>query len=145
MILELPDSYVRKAVSDALDGLVVGGNDIPTFDTRTNNTDPSFYVLMTTQTNNEQKDNKCRPRWNSSILLDIVTRYDGSGNMGSRLLADQITNEVLKRTDNLSLDVASGLFVQRQLVVLPNDISTITTTTNIYRKLVRLELRIEAL
>lgn len=145
MILELPDSYVRKAVSDALDGLVVGGNDIPNFDTRTNNTDPSFYVLMTTQTNNEQKDNKCRPRWNSSILLDIVTRYDGSGNMGSRLLADQITNEVLKRTDNLTLDVASGLFVQRQLVILPNDISTITTTTNIYRKLVRLELRIEAL
>lgn len=145
MILELPDHHVRKAVYDALSGLSVQGNDIPTFDTRTNNSDPSFYVLMTTQTNNERKDNKCAPRWSSSILLDIVTRYEGSGNMGSRLLADLIANEVLKRVDNLTLETASGLVIKRQTVNLPNDITTLTNATNIYRKLIRIEMIIDKL
>lgn len=145
MILELPDHHVRKAVSDALSGLSVQGHNIPTFDTRTNNSDPSYYVLMTTQTNNERKDNKCAPRWSSSILLDIVTRYEGSGNMGSRLLADLIANEVLKRVDGLTLETSSGLLIKRQTVNLPNDITTLTSTTNIYRKLIRIEMIIDRL
>lgn len=145
MILELPDKHVRKAVITALNGLNVSGFDIPTYDSRANDNAPSFYVLMTTQTNNEQKDNKCAPRWNSSILLDIITRYDGSGNMGSRLMADNIANEVMKRTDNLTLEALSGLEIKRQVLSLPNDITTLTSTTNIFRKLIRLELVIDKL
>lgn len=140
MTLPLPDKYVRKAIFTALNHLNIDGNVIPVFDTRATDDNARFFVLMTTQTNDESIDSKCDSRWNSSILLDIVTRYDGGGNIGSRVLADNIASEVIERTDNIVLDIESGLKVFRQRFTLPNDISTVTSTTNIFRKLIRIEL-----
>ena len=76
MSLPLPDKYVRKAVYTALTGLNVDGNEIVTYDSNTTGANPLYYILMTTQTNNELDGSKCGRRWFSSILLDIVTRYD---------------------------------------------------------------------
>lgn len=145
MTLPLPDKHVRKAVYNALSGMNVNSTEIPTYDTRVNDNSPNFYVIMSTQTNNELQENKCGSKWQSSILLDVMTRYDGSGNMGSRLMADDIADEVITRTQNLTLDAASNLLIKRQKLNLPNDITTLTSTTNIYRKLIRIELDIEAL
>lgn len=143
MIKQLPDKYVRKAVFDAVNNLVVDTLTIPAFDSRVSgNVIPQHFILMTTQTNQVNQMTKCGDVWESSILIDIVTTYDGSGNPGSRLLSDNILNAVRNATNNLVLDVSSGLVVQKQIQDFPNDIVTITENENIFRKLMRLELTI---
>ena len=140
----LPDKWVRKAIFSKLNGIVVSGNTIPCKDTRvTGNNIPQHYILMTTQTNSVDKANKCEFFWESSILLDIITTYDGTGNTGSRVLADDILDEVRNLTNNLVLDAASGLKVIIQTQDFPNDITTIISKENIFRKFMRLELTIK--
>ena len=143
MIKQLPDKYIRKAVFDAVNNIVVDTLTIPAYDSRvTGNVIPQHFILMTTQTNQVNQMTKCGDVWESSILIDIVTTYDGSGNTGSRLLSDNILDAVRNATNNLVLDVASGLVVQKQIQDFPNDIVTITENENIFRKLMRLELTI---
>ena len=143
MIKPLPDKYIRKAVFNAVNNIVVDTLTIPAYDSRvTGNVIPQHFILMTTQTNQVNQMTKCGDVWESSILIDIVTTYDGSGNTGSRLLSDNILDAVRNATNNLVLDVASGLVVQKQIQDFPNDIVTITENENIFRKLIRLELTI---
>ena len=143
MIKQLPDKYIRKAVFNAVNNIVVDTLTIPAYDSRVSgNVIPQHFILMTTQTNQVNQMTKCGDVWESSILLDIVTTYDGSGNTGSRLLADNILDAVRNATNNLVLDVASGLVVQKQTQDFPNDIVTITENENIFRKLMRIELTI---
>ena len=143
MIKPLPDKYVRKAVYDAVNNIVVDTLTIPAYDSRVSgNVIPQHFILMTTQTNQVNQMTKCGDVWESSILIDIVTTYDGSGNAGSRLLADNILNNVRSYTNNLTLLPSSGLVVQKQTQDFPNDIVTITDNENVFRKLMRLELTI---
>ena len=144
MIKNIPDKFIRKAVSEAVNNLVVDGLEIPIYDTnvtQTVNTDtPQHYILMTTQTNDVDRDNKCEHNWESSILLDIITSYDLPGNPGSRVLADDILNEVRNATLNLILDPTSGLKIINETMTFPADLSTITVNESIFRKFLRLEL-----
>ena len=143
MIKQLPDKYIRKAIFNAVNNIVVDTLTIPAYDSRVSgNVIPQHFILMTTQTNQVNQMTKCGDVWESSILIDIVTTYDGSGNTGSRLLADNILDAVRNATNNLVLDVASGLVVQKQTQDFPNDIVTITENENIFRKLMRIELTI---
>tara|TARA_R110002111_G_scaffold251350_1_gene315774 strand:+ start:350 stop:784 length:435 start_codon:yes stop_codon:yes gene_type:complete len=143
MIKPLPDKYVRKAVYDAVNNIVVDTLTIPAYDSRVSgNIIPQHFILMTTQTSQVNQMTKCGDVWESSILIDIVTTYDGSGNTGSRLLSENILDAVRNATNNLVLDVASGLVVEKQIQDFPNDIVTITDNENIFRKLMRLELTI---
>jgi len=145
MSLALPDKYVRKAIFTALTGLNVDGYDIATYDTNTTGSNPLFYILMTTQTNNELDGSKCGRRWFSSILLDVVTRYDGAGNTGSRLLADNIAEAPRVLIKDLDLEAGNCQKNTKRNLNFPNDISTKTDTTNIFRKFIRLELEIDKL
>lgn len=139
----LPDKFVRKAVFDAINNIVVDTLTIPCFDSEVpEGLEVDHYVLMTTQTNTVDKSNKCEYWYESSILLDIVTSYTGVGNPGSRLLADNIADAVRSATDVLTLDVASGLVVLRQTQSFPNDVVTKTSVENIFRKFIRIELTI---
>ena len=143
MIKPLPDKYIRKAVFDAVNNIVVDTLTIPAYDSRVSgNIIPQHFILMTTQTSQVNQMTKCGDVWESSILIDIVTTYDGSGNTGSRLLSENILDAVRNATNNLVLDVASGLVVEKQIQDFPNDIVTITDNENIFRKLMRLELTI---
>jgi len=140
----LPDKWIRKAVYTAINNIVVDGNTIPCYDTRvTSNIIPDHYILMTTQTNTVQKENKCENFWQSDIVLDIITSYDSTGNPGSRLLADNIMDSVRNLTKSLTLDVACGLTIIFSTQNFPNDITTLTPNETIFRKLMRLELKIK--
>jgi hypothetical protein len=149
MIKQLPDKWVRKAIHTAINNCsvldVLNSTNVttPCYDSRVpTNGNKTHYVLMTTQTNRVAKTNKCEDMYESSILLDIVTIYNGSGNVGSRVLADNILDKVRELTNDLVLDVTSSLVVQRQTQDFPNDIVSITKTQNVFRKLMRLELTI---
>jgi hypothetical protein len=81
--------------------------------------------------------------WESTILLDIITSFSGAGNNGSRLLADNITDACRNALQDLQLDVGSGLEIVRLTMDFPADISTDSLAEVIFRKFVRLELRIK--
>jgi hypothetical protein len=140
----LPDKWIRKAVSEAANNLNVDGNIIPIFDTRVtseaNSELPQHYILMTTQTNDVNRDSKCEYNWESSILLDIVTSYPIPGNPGSRVMADDILDALRNSLLGLSLDPLSNLEIISEQMVFPSDISSTTRAEIIFRKFLRLNL-----
>jgi hypothetical protein len=142
----LPDQYVRKAIFDAFNGTTVDGNVVGVFDTRYTSTTSELqaYVLMTTQSNDVDY-NKCSDFWDSNILLEVCVLYRSTSNIGSRLLADKILNalRIALQTD-LDLDFAtSGLTVQNQTMTFPNDLTTNLNNATLFRKFLRLELKIK--
>lgn len=147
MIKAQPDKWIRKAISTAINNIVVDGMQIPCYDTRvtrdSNSDIPSHYVLMASQSNEVDKGNKCEDFWESQILLDIYTSYEVPGNTGTRVLADDILEAVKDATNSLVLDVASGLTIINQSDSFPNDLSITTKRENIFRKFLRLELKIK--
>lgn len=143
MIKTLPDKWIRKAVYNAINGIVVNGYSIPCFDTRVPNNDKrNYYVIMSTQSNEVNKTVKCEYSWESQILLDVITAYDINGNTGSRKMADDILDAVKTNTDTLILDVASNLTIVTQTQSFPADFETETVNEIVYRKLMRIEFLI---
>ena len=139
----LPDKWIRKAVYDAVNNIVVDTITIPCYDGRVvGNIIPDHFILLTTQTSSVDKANKTESRWESSILIDIVTTYKSSGNPIPRILADNILDAVRSATNNLVLDASCGLIIRNQTQDFPNDIITVSGNENIFRKLMRIELTI---
>ena len=141
----LPDKHIRRALTTALNNIEINETIIPLYDSRTNNENPNYYILMSTQTNSQVDGSKCGREWQSSIVLDVVTRFEGSGNVGSRLFADDIAGEVIQRLDNFQLLGSSGLSIYKQNINLPNDLNLVTPSETIYRKIIRLEVSIKEL
>ena len=140
---ELPDSHIRKAVYDAVNGLLVNNISIPIYDWRATGVNvPDNYILMTVQSNEVEKTNKCGWFWNSSLLLDIVTIYPRAGNTGSRLMADKILNAVRDLTYDLQLDESSGLDIVTVNQSFPSDLNATSSNQIVYRKFIRYELLI---
>jgi len=140
--LALPDKYVRKALYALINGITVNTQTINIYDSKiTGSVIPKYYVLMTTQTNQVDESVKCGNRWQSSILLDIVTRYGSTGNTGSRLLADDIA-EAIRNLLEADLALDGGLNIIDQKLDFPNDLSSTTENENIFRKFIRIELTI---
>ena len=140
--LALPDKYVRKALYALINGITVNTQTINIYDSKiTGSVIPKYYVLMSTQTNQVDESVKCGNRWQSSILLDIVTRYPSTGNTGSRLLADDIA-EAIRNLLEADLALDGGLNIIDQKLDFPNDLSSTTENENIFRKFIRIELTI---
>lgn len=142
MYKSLTDKWVRKAVYNLLNDIVVDGKTIKCFDSRVNQGNPKHFILMTTQTSSPNKHSKQDWDWESSILIDITTSYTKNSNAGGRILVDNILDRVRDLTKDIQLDAASGLRVIDVNQEFPNDIVTTTDTQNIFRKLMRLELKI---
>lgn len=142
-MVKFPDKWIRKAIYDRIHNVDVSTNDvvrtIPCFDTRTVDYHGNEYVIMSTQTN-VQTHSKCGDGWRSTILLEIFTRHEK--NSGSRLIADDIIQEILTETEDLSLDTESQLVIQTMSFTTPNDITIETPTEIIQRKFIRFELLI---
>jgi len=140
----LPDKWIRKAVFALLDEIEVDGETIYCYDTRlTGALNPDFYIIMSSQSNEVDKFNKCEYLWDSDILLDIRTVYKRAGSTGSRLLADNILDAVRNLVKDIQLDVASGLVINNRILSFPNDLNEIDESEIIYRKFLRLTLKIE--
>lgn len=137
----LPDKWIRKAVIDAIGTLTINGNTIKCYDYRVKGkTVPSHYILLTSQSSEVDKNNKCEYFWESELLIDIVTSYPSTGNTASRLLADSILDMVNQSLIGLQLDVASGLKIINISKSFPSDLNLTTNTEVIFRKFLRLRL-----
>ncbi|MCT4024391.1 hypothetical protein HZP91_15370 [Elizabethkingia anophelis] len=128
------DKWIRKYFVDTLNNMVVNGKTITIHDMRVPE-NKDAYILMTTQQKSEGDPTKCDTPWDCYITLDVVTIYNNIA--GSRLLADDIMEEVMKRTQNV---LVNGFTVKKQSLDFPPDISTITSTQAIFRKLVTFNL-----
>ena len=137
----LPDKWIRKAIIDVANGMIVNSVAIPVYANRLPpDADANHFVLISTQTNTVNKDTKCGYAYESTVLLDIVTSFYGRGNILKKTIADDILDKLRDLTDDLQLDISSGLYINRQTQSFPTDITTITPTENIYRKFMRLEM-----
>lgn len=134
-----PDKFIRKAVFEATNNIVVSGKIIKTFDSRlTGNSNLTEYILMTAQDKDVLKNTKCEYEWEASLLIEIYTRYSSAGNTGSRLLLNDIEQAVMDVL-NPKLTI-QGFTNVTQNITYETSLETVTDTDNIYRSFLRLNL-----
>lgn len=134
-----PDKFIRKAVFEATNNIVVSGKIIKTFDSRlTGNANLTEYILMTAQDKDVLKNTKCEYEWGASLLIEIYTRYSSAGNTGSRLLLNDIEQAVMDVL-NPKLTI-QGFTNVTQNITYETSLETVTDTDNIYRSFLRLNL-----
>jgi len=132
-----PDNYIRKAIHDRINDIVVDTKTIKCFDSRANNA-PLNYVLLTAQTKEVDKSNKCEYRWESTILIEIYTKTTSSGNTGSRVLLANIEQAVYSLL--LPTLVVENFDTLNQSITFENQLETVTDTEIIFRSFLRLNL-----
>ena len=132
-----PDKFIRKAISDKINNIVVSGKIIPCYDSRGTNA-PSNYVLLTSQTKEVDKATKCSYRWETMLLIEIFTKVTSSGNTGSRVFLNDIEQAVY--TLLLPKLTVSGFENLTQNITFENSLDTPTDTELISRSFLRLNL-----
>jgi len=132
-----PDNYIRKAIYDRINDIVVDTKTIKCFDSRANN-GPLNYVLLTAQTKEVDKSNKCEYRWESTILVEIYTKTTSSGNTGSRVLLANIEQAIYSLL--LPTLVVENFDTLNQSITFENQLETVTDTEIIFRSFLRLNL-----
>lgn len=137
-----PDKWIRKEISNRINNIVVSGNTIPCVDVNfTGETQPMYYVAMSTQTKVEANLNKCNKQWDCSILLDAITRYPGTGNTGSRVLLNDIEEKVISSMVNFTVE--GGFDVYREIELESSSgLDGQTDTETYFRQLIRYRIRL---
>ena len=135
-----PDKFIRKAISDNINNIVVSGKTIPCYDSRGTNA-PSNYVLLTSQTKEVLKETKCEYEWETSTLIEIYTKVSSSGNTGSRVLLNDIEQAIY--TLLLPKLTVQGFTNITQNITFENSLETITDTEIIFRSFLRLNITLK--
>ena len=130
-----PNKYVRKALYDAI------SPEYDCYDMQvTGNDNPTQYVLISTQDKEIDKATKCNYQWISYTLLDIVKIYNGAGNVGSRLINDDMEATIMELIENITVD---GYTVINRRYEFPSNLDSSTTTQTVYRNFIRVILTLE--
>lgn len=139
MISTSPDKYIRKAVHDLVNGIVVNGKQVFAFDSRlSGNSKLTEYILLSSQTKEVDKATKCGYRWETSLLIEIFTKTSSAGNAGSRVLVNDIEQAML---DLLNPKITVQGFVNlTQNITFEANLETVTESEIIFRSLMRLNL-----
>ena len=135
-----PDKFIRKAISDNINNIVVSGKIIPCYDSRATNA-PSNYVLLTAQTKEVLKETKCEYEWETSTLIEIYTKVSSSGNTGSRVLLNDIEQAIY--TLLLPKLTVQGFTNITQNITFENSLETITESEIIFRSFLRLNITLK--
>ncbi len=97
-------------------------------------------MLISTQDKEIDKATKCGDRWVSYTLLDIVTIYNGAGNVSSRMTVDDMENVIMGLIANISV---TGYTVLNRRYEFPSTLDSSTSTQTVYRNLIRVILTLE--
>ena len=139
MVTINPDKFIRKAVYDLTNNIVVSTKTIKCFDSRvTGNANLLEYILLTAQTKEVEKNTKCEYRWETSLLIEIYTKTSSAGNSGSRVLLNDIEQAIY--TLLLPKITIAGFETFTQNITFENQLETVTDTENIFRSFLRLNL-----
>ena len=129
-----PDKWIRKAFAE-----LITNNDISSvwdMDVA-GGVYPTEYILLTTQTKNDNELNKCGGQWDCTILLDLVTRFVGTGNPGSRLKVNDMEELILANISSLSI---TGFSIFRIKLEQSTSFDVSDKEENIFRQLMRYRL-----
>ena len=147
----LPDKWVRTAVFNLINNMTVNVIDIngnynpvtiPCFESYQSVSKEKVYVVLSTQTADTRDDNKTEKQWESSLLIDIIQKIPRAGSVGSRVLVDDVADNIRNLTQNLTLDSNSGLTIIKQTIDFPAIDPSITVNETVFRKLIRYEFLI---
>lgn len=140
MISINPDKFVRKAVHDLINNIVVSSKIIKSFDSRVSgNANLTEYVLFTTQTKEVDKATKCGYRWETSLLIEIYTKTSSAGNSGSRVLLNDIEQAIYTLLQP-KITVSGFVNLTQNITFEYSGLETTTDTENIFRSFLRLNL-----
>lgn len=127
-----PNKHVRKALSDAIAPLY------PVFDTEVpGDVSVTDYVVLSTQSKEIDKANKCNYLYESTTLIDITNEVNGAGNTGSRVAVDDIQEAVFNAIQNITI---ANFEVVNRSFSFPNGLETIGANKIIYRNFIRVTL-----
>lgn len=130
-----PNKFIRKAIYDLVNPVY------PCYDMQvTGKLNPTQYVIISTQDKTDKKPNKCAHRWEVATLIDIVCIYNGAGNIGSRLVNDDMENAIRTLLENITI---SGYTVLIQNFEYPSNLDSSTSTQTVYRNFIRVVLTLE--
>lgn len=129
-----PDKWIRKAFYD----LITNNNISSVWDMNvTGGIYPPEYVLLSTQTKLDNQITKCGGQWDCTILLDIVTRYIGTGNTGSRVRVNDIEEGIMSYIDEINI---TGFKIFNIYLESSTSLDSSDKEENIYRQLMRYRL-----
>ncbi|WP_336704387.1 hypothetical protein [Chryseobacterium indologenes] len=131
-----PDKWLRKYFNDTLSNIVVNGIPVKLYDTTNPNKDTAM-IILSTQSGSDQWNNKCSIDKMRDINIDVITRYPG--NVGSRAFLDDIIEEILQRTEKITVE---HFIVQYYNKSYPFDLNQSTSTETIYRKIIKYSLKL---
>ncbi|WP_288446524.1 hypothetical protein [uncultured Chryseobacterium sp.] len=139
-----PDKFIRKyfftaftdTVVNDIPYMIVNGKKIRICDSNTPDKE-DFLITLSTQSGSDQWNNKCSLDKMRDINIDVITRY--SGNVGSRAFLDDIIEEILQRTEVITVD---HFIVQFYNKSYPLDLNQSTTTQTIFRKIIKYSLKL---
>jgi len=135
-----PDKWIRKGFGD----MIVNNNISTVWDMNvTGGIYPKEYVLMSTQTKRGVQISKCGSQWDCTILIDIVTRYVGSGNTGSRNRINDIENLILYHAGSINFEGGFTIFDMEMENSTSMDSSD--KTEQIFRQLMRFRIKLDEL
>jgi len=135
-----PDKFIRKAISDKINNIIVSGKTIKCFDSRvTGSTNYTEYILTSVQSKDVLKDTKCEPSWDTSTLIEIYTKYPLAGNTGSRLLLNDIESAVWALLQP-KLVIENFTNVTQNFSFEYSGLETVNEVEIIYRSFLRLNL-----
>ena len=135
--MQEPSKYIRQYFVNAFANMVVSGKTVKVYDTHTPNND-DVLIILSTQTGSNDRIDKCSITKNRTIEIQVITRYPG--NTGSRLLLDDIVEEIQNRVQNIQVN---NFTVQDWDVQFTNDFATTNTTETIFRKIINYNLIIK--
>ena len=130
-----PNKYIRKALFDVISPLY------PCFDTNvTGNLNPTQYVIISTQDKVDDPATKCGMRVIVATLLDLVCIYNGAGNVGSRILNDDMQENIENAIENLQV---TGYKVLIQRNEYPSNLDSSSANQTVFRNFIRVILTLE--
>lgn len=137
-----PNNWIRKEVSERINGMVVSGKTINVVDTNyTGNTQPKTYIDLTTQTKRDDQTSKCGWEWDCSILIDVMDRYPQPGNTGSRVLVNDIEDRIIFLLNDFQVE--GGFRIDEDIEVEDSTSFDGHTDTEVYfRQLIRYRIRV---
>lgn len=135
--MQEPSKYIRQYFVNAFANMVVSGKTVKVYDTHTPNND-DVLIILSTQTGSNDRIDKCSITKNRTIEIQVITRFKGT--TGSRLLLDDIVEEIQNRVQSIQVN---NFTVQDWNVSFPQDFVSTSTTETIFRKIINYNLIIK--
>ncbi len=135
--MQEPKKWIRKYFSTALANMVVNGKTVKVYDSHTPNND-DVLIILSTQTGSNDREVKCSIDKNRTIEIQVITRYKGA--TGSRLLMDDITEEIQNRITDIQIE---NFTVNDWSVNFPQEFITTSSTETIFRQIINYNINLQ--